>query len=359
MFVFRSIVLSSLASLLAVSSVAYADWADAVFPVKKHNFGTVAVGSKTEFRFPIHNNLDSPIHIRSVRASCGCTTPIIETESIAPGESGSILARFNTPTFRGKKGATLTVVMDQPFFSEVRLRVDGYIRSDMVFHPGAIEFGSIRQGELSEGTTKLYYAGRSDWQVVDVRSNKPWLVPTFRQTQRGQGKVNYDLTVQVREDAPAGFFQDEVIVQTNDRSMPRVPLRVSGKVETPLVISPQSIALGPVSAGQPLTQRMVIRGQQPFRLGDITCEGWDVDFQTAESAKKIHVLTVTFTPTEARGPQRSAVVISTAGESSVSAKAILTAEVQAPTSTEPGEDGSDVDGAEKSTTPEEQVAQND
>jgi len=354
MIALRSMVLLSLVSLLSAPTAVRADWADGVFPVKKHDFGTVAVGAKTEFRFPIHNTLDSPIHISSVRASCGCTTPIVETESIAPGESGSLLARFNTPTFRGKKGATLTVVIDRPFYSEVLLRVDGYIRSDMVFHPGAVEFGSIQQGELSQGSTKIYYAGRSDWQVVDVRSNKPWLVPSFRQIQRGQGKVNYELTVQVREDAPSGFFQDEVIVETNDRSMPRVPLRVSGQVETPLVISPQSIALGPVSAGQPVTQRMVIRGQQPFRIGEIRCKGWDVDVQSDEAEKKVHVVTVTFTPTDARGPQRSPVVITTAGENPVRAKAILTAEVQTPPAADAVEDGSQEDSSTG-----DQVAQND
>ena len=32
----------------------FADWSIQAFPVKTHNFGTVAVSSKTEFRFPIY-----------------------------------------------------------------------------------------------------------------------------------------------------------------------------------------------------------------------------------------------------------------------------------------------------------------
>ena len=66
-----------------------ADWSDQAFPVKKHNFGTVAVASKTEFRFPIYNSLSTEMHIQTVRASCGCTTPIIETKYIPPGGSGT------------------------------------------------------------------------------------------------------------------------------------------------------------------------------------------------------------------------------------------------------------------------------
>ncbi|MCC9645315.1 DUF1573 domain-containing protein [Rhodopirellula sp. JC740] len=306
-----------------------ADWTQTVFPVKNHNFGTVAVASKTEFRFPVVNTFTTDLHIRSVRESCGCTTAIIETETIAPGETGSILARFNTPTFRGKKGATLTVVIDKPFYSEVLLRVDGYIRSDMVFHPGAIEMGTINQGEPKSGSTKLFYAGRSDWQVMDIRSNTPWLVPSFKQTERGAGKANYELSVEVREDAPEGFFQDELIVQTNDRSMPNVPLRVTGTVESALSIAPQSIAVGTIKPGDSVSQRLAIRGRKPFAIESIECEGWKVDFTASEDERMIHMVNITLTADSARGNQRVPMVIRTKGENAVTAKAILTGNIAA------------------------------
>ena len=57
------------------------DWKE-VFPVRKHNFGTVAVAAKTEFRFPVKNESAQTIHIRKVRASCGCTTPIVESSTM-------------------------------------------------------------------------------------------------------------------------------------------------------------------------------------------------------------------------------------------------------------------------------------
>lgn len=307
---------------------ASADWTDTAFPIKSHSFGTVAVGSKTEFVFPIYNTSGRDMHIRTVRASCGCTTPILSSSYIPAGGQGSLLARFNTPTFRGQKGATLTVVIDQPYYKEVQLKVDGYIRSDMVFHPGAVELGSINQGEPKSGLTKLYYAGRGDWQVVDMRANQAWLIPSFKQIERGPSNATYELSIQVREDAPEGFFQDEVIVQTNDRSMPRVPLRVSGTIVTALNISPQSIAFGSIEPQQQIVQRLVITGREPFAIDSIQCEGWDVQFANASVAKKIHVISVTMSPQNARGAQRVPIVIKTAGESPVTAKAILTADIQ-------------------------------
>ncbi len=326
----RLLALALSVACLATSSLLAADWSDPVFPIKNHEFGTVAVASKTEFTFPVVNTLSSTMHIQTVRASCGCTTPIVQTQYIAPGETGSILARFNTDTFKGKKGATLTVVIDQPFYSEVRLRVDGYIRSDMVFFPGAIEFGRLNQGDAINKKTKVLYAGRSDWQVVDVRSNKPWLMPSVKETLRANGQVNYEISVDVREDAPTGFFQDELVVVTNDRSMPNVPLRVSGQVESPLSISPQAVALGDVKTGQSIGRKLVLMGQQPFTIDSITADDWNVTFDAPTEAKKMHIIEPTFTFTgTGSGPQKATFEIKTAGEASVTAKGLITAVVRA------------------------------
>jgi hypothetical protein len=315
--------------VLLPSSALAADWADQALPIKKHDFGTVAVAAKTEFRFPIKNPLDRDLRIRTVRASCGCTTAIVETSVIEPGGTGAILARFNTHSFKGKRGATLTVVFDKPYYREAQLRVDGYIRSDMVFYPGAVEFGTVNQGDAVSKASKLMYAGRNDWKVVDVTSNQPWLMSKCVQTLRGNGRVDYEISVDLREDAPTGFFQDELVVLTNDRSMPRVPLRVTGSVESALTISPQAIALGSLKPGETVRQKLIVRGREPFLIDCLTCEGWEVDLAPTTVARTTHILFPSFTPTEkATGPQKVVVEIKTAGEESVTAKALLTAEVR-------------------------------
>lgn len=311
-----------------IGQSASAEWPDNAFSIKTHDFGTVAVAAKTEFRFPVYNPYTKPLHIKTIRRSCGCTTPTIETPYIQPGQTGSVLAHFNTDTFRGKKGATLTVVVDEPFYSEVRLRVDGYIRSDMVFHPGEIQFGTLSQGDSAEQTTKVLYAGRSDWQIVDVRSNVPWLVPSKKQLTRGGGRSTYELTVAVREDAPTGPFQNEIVVITNDSKRPEVPFVVAGTVESPLTIAPQAIAFGSLKPGEKVEQRLVVKGTSPFTIESIEAEGWEISFPKNDVAKTVHIIPTTFMPSEAAGPQKVAVEITTSGDESVTAKAVLTADIR-------------------------------
>jgi hypothetical protein len=314
---------------IAAPTLALGGWADNAFPIKTHDFGTVAVASKTEFRFPVTNNTGQTIHIQTVRASCGCTTPIVETPYIAPGQTGSIVARFNTDTFRGKRGATLTVVIDRPQYTEVRLRVDGYIRQDMVFHPGSIDFGKLNQGQSHERSGKILYAGRDNWSVVEVLSSKPWMSVKVNQESRGSQRVTYDLVVTLDPSAPAGYFQDELIVVTNDRTMPRVPLVVSGDLQSALSVSPQSIAIGAVKPGESVERQLVVRGREAFTIESIEAPGFDVTFAPTSEAKTTHIFVAKFTANgEVIGDKSSSLTVKTSGDAPLSASALVTAQVR-------------------------------
>ena len=70
-------------SLFGANSDAVAGWPDNAFAVKKHDFGTVAVSAKTEFRFPVYNPFNKPLHIKTVRRSCRRSTTTTLSRSMA------------------------------------------------------------------------------------------------------------------------------------------------------------------------------------------------------------------------------------------------------------------------------------
>ena len=137
------------------------EWAKKLFTEYRHEFGTVARAAKVEHVFEMTNPFKETIHIAAVRASCGCSTPTIMKDTLKTWEKGGIHVRYNTRTFTGKKGATITVVIDRPYYAEVQLNVNGYIRSDVVFQPGVVNFGSIDQGVAKAQRVTVNYAGRT------------------------------------------------------------------------------------------------------------------------------------------------------------------------------------------------------
>ena len=77
-------VVAVLASLRADPAGA-ADWTDAVFPERSHDFGTVARGSKVRHSFKLVNSTNQEIHIASWRTKCGCTDVRVGARDIPPG----------------------------------------------------------------------------------------------------------------------------------------------------------------------------------------------------------------------------------------------------------------------------------
>lgn len=323
----RSLVRRGVAALVAglvFSSVAHAaDWADGLFPVKTHDFGTVAVASKTEFVFPIRNNTNQDIRISNVRASCGCTTPILKQQWIKSGEEGQLIARYNTDSFWGKKGATLTVVIDRPQFAEVQLRVDGYIRRDVVVNPGAVDFGKVSVGETAERRVSVAYAGRSDWQILSVQSPRPYVTTEIVEKSRTGQLVNYDLIVKMKEGAPVGFMRDELVLKTNDRSMVQVPLMMMAQVESPLTVAPATIAIDSMKPGEDRAIRLVVQGVKPFKVTDIVSEGFEIAFDESAEAKTVQIINIRLAATDNVGEIKQSLIVKTDGGDEMTAEATV------------------------------------
>lgn len=299
----RPIALYCAASTLAVATlsapvaVQAQDWLRQAIPSEQrsHDFGNVARAAKTEHRFTITNPHDKEMHIRSIRASCGCTTPIIETKTIPPGGTGSILARFNTGTFTGHKSATLTVSIDRPFFTELQLRVKGYIRSDIVFNPGEANFGDVTLGEGKQLDLNLQYAGRSDWKIEKIESPQSFIDVKFEEVSREAGRVKYVIHAKMNDSAPMGRLQDRLILHTNDRRITSVPLRLLANIQPMVQTSPSQLSLE-LGAGESVTQRLVIKAPEAFKILGITSELADIKFDASDASKSAHLLNITLTP---------------------------------------------------------------
>ena len=108
-----SLLSTLLSTTLLMSQAGAQEWADKMFGKLSHDFGTVARGADTVYRFEVTNLYKQTMHITGVRSSCGCTTPTVENATIKTHEKAYIVAKFNTRTFVGRHGATLTVSFNQ------------------------------------------------------------------------------------------------------------------------------------------------------------------------------------------------------------------------------------------------------
>jgi len=284
-------------AVFAASTSFAQDWARNMFKITEHDFGSVARGAKAEYRFVFENLYMEDVHVVSVRTSCGCTTPSVENELLKTYDKGAVLAHFNTDTFLGQRGATLTVTIDKPFYAEVQLHVKGFIRGDVVVEPGSVQVGAIDQGVGADQTVTINYAGRSDWQITDVKSSNSYITAKAVETGRNYGQVSYALQVHVDPTAPAGYLDDHLMLMTNDEAGQQVPVLVEGRIMPGITVSPTALFMGVVQPGQKVTKQLVVKSKKPFKILGITCEDKSFKFDTSKenAAKELHLVPVTFT----------------------------------------------------------------
>jgi len=74
-----------------------------------------ALGDKQAVaHFKYENIGKTPVHFKSVRASCGCTAAQTQNEKVGPGEKGEVTATFNIGGRTGTQVKTVTVQTDDP-----------------------------------------------------------------------------------------------------------------------------------------------------------------------------------------------------------------------------------------------------
>lgn len=148
--------------------------------------------------FKYENKGDTPVHIKAVKPSCGCTTAALEKNDVAPGEKGEIKATFNVGTMTGVQTKTITVETDDPKTPQTVLTFKATIAQVLEVQP---TFVFWQANEPAQPKTIIAKASKSvSVKNIDVVSSSG------------------DFTTKVEKGATPGEFR--IQVQPKDTSKP-------------------------------------------------------------------------------------------------------------------------------------------
>ena len=299
----RSMCFSLILVLLCVAPAAANNWASSMFKTTSHDFGTVARGSKAQYKFVFTNPYLEDVHIASVRSSCHCTDVTLEKNTVKTYESGAIVATIDTQGFLGSRGATITVTFDKPYYAEVQLHDSVYIRSDVVFQPGSVTLGDVEQGQTVDKKVTVSHSGWNNWQVTEIRSDNPHISGQIANRQEYNGQTTYDLIVKVDKNAPEGYLRDHLVLVTNDQGGSQVPLLVEGRIVSGVTVTPAPLFLGVVKPGEKVRKQVIVRANKPFKIVSVNCKDDSVECVANDSSemKSLHLVPVTFTGGNTKG----------------------------------------------------------
>ncbi|MFP6769556.1 MAG: DUF1573 domain-containing protein [Planctomycetaceae bacterium] len=306
-------------------SAAEPTWAEKMFDSRTHDFGVVARAAKVTHRFKITNLYQEVVHIARVRTTCGCSVARPSKTTLASGEVAFFDVTMDTVRFRERKSSVLTVVFDRPLFAEVHIPVKAFIRQDVVLAPGSADFQAVPEGEAVSRTLQLTYAGRTDWTIKQIEIESTHLTARVEETQRGRSspgatfdQVAYDVVIGLKATAPAGVFRGTIVLITDDKKTPRIPVLVEAKVESDFTVSPITagvVPLGTLVPGRAKRFSIVIKGREDFRVEKIEADSDSGAFRTklSKSNRRVHVIPLTVTAPKGVNELRESFTLTIAG----------------------------------------------
>jgi hypothetical protein len=281
---------------LAVPAQA-ASWADSMFAELSKDFGSVPRGPTLSHPFRVTNKTGQAAHIASVRVSCGCVSASVARNDLPAGESTVIQAYMDTNRFLGHKSVTIYVQFDQPYWEEVRLVVQANSRDDISVSPDTLAFGQVRRGHFPKLAANVSFHGYAQARIVEVQPESNYIVTALKEVRRDTGETAYEVTATLRSDVPTGKWYTDIWLKTDNPTMPRLRIPLTVAVEPALQASSSTVALGNIKPGGEAEQKLVVRGDKPFRIKQVqgTDDQLTVKDSTTES-KPVHVLTITLKP---------------------------------------------------------------
>ncbi len=210
-----------------------ASWAESMFDESSCDFGAVPRGPTMNHHFRIKNNTGKTVTIGNVRVSCGCTQARAMKTKLNADEETAIFAQMDTSRFSGSRTVTIFVRFDEPQYEEVRLRVTANSREDLSISPDTVDLGQVKVGETTTKTAKITFSTGGKDKIQEVASDSNFIQATVKEMKRGDFSVEYQLSVKLQPETPAGRWYTTVWIKTGNSAMPRISVPIMVEVVAP------------------------------------------------------------------------------------------------------------------------------
>src|SRR6266508_55323 len=138
--------------------------------------------------FKYQNAGKTPVHFKSVHASCGCTAAQSQKDQVGPGEKGEITATFNIGDRTGTQIKTVTVETDEAANQKTVLTLKAEIPQQLDITPNFVFW---KQGDKPDSKTINVKVGK-DFTVkhIKVTSSTPDFQAKVEEAGKGEFKID-------------------------------------------------------------------------------------------------------------------------------------------------------------------------
>lgn len=238
------------------------------FEYETFDYGTLDQGEKVTIDFPFKNTSDRTITIESIRASCGCTTSVLEKKVYAPGEGEVIKATFDSTRRQGQNNKTITVTTDDAAQAQYKLTFTGVVEVSLFMEEPVFQIMDLDQGTKFEGTTHIINFSGNPVEFTNVAPSKEGVLVTLGEpeaytdakTKRVGERI--PLNIVIPETMGAGPLDGSIEITTNNSNVSRLSLPVRGQILGDLIANPPQVFFGNPIANTESKRRVVLSAKK-------------------------------------------------------------------------------------------------
>ncbi|PLX98637.1 MAG: hypothetical protein C0623_11545 [Desulfuromonas sp.] len=195
-----------------------------------YDFGEVFQGDKVVHTFSFANAGDEPLLIDRVKSSCGCTAALLSSKKLAPGETGTIKATFDSSRFRGRVQKVIYLYGNLPNKTSGRFMLQGEVKPLVGYSPLTLEFGSVKVGQEKKLPLVLTNATNNSLKIENIRANNIALGATTGAKNLPPGEdVSFEAYARPNEETR--HLNGYLLIRTDDKSLGEIRVPVRGLVE--------------------------------------------------------------------------------------------------------------------------------
>jgi len=206
------------------------------------DFGTVDEGATPKAVFLLKNSGSADLIIYDAKPSCGCTVAKISNKNIAPGETATVEAVYNSHNASGPQHKSVTVMSNDPANPSVVLSITGTVKAPPAPEIALSEY-LVQSLELPKGGNikrdiKITNVGQLDLTINEVQTS-PGIKAALDKCTAEPGKTSkldlllkpgetrvMEITIMPR--TTAGNFVESAYVHSNAKRMPLATFTAQG-----------------------------------------------------------------------------------------------------------------------------------
>jgi hypothetical protein len=194
------------------------------------DFGSIYRGAQIERPVTLKNNGTDTLILGNIEASCGCTAAAVSSKRVPPGETETLLIKFNSRNFSGTVHKTVTVNSNTPDSPRVVIEFTANIIDEIGLTPQNFWFKDAIVGKPNTVTIVIKNGGKDTLQISEVRTSIQNLALNLPSGPILPG-ATYELTATFTPKAPIPIISDYIFLQTTNPRQSTVTVPVYGNAK--------------------------------------------------------------------------------------------------------------------------------